>query len=172
MKPFILCFSDRFASADEVQRYLDEVQEIGYWYRFLPNAILLTSSLAEKVLGRLLEQRFVRTRRSGASFILAEIKHESTWGLLSYQAWELIEKPETPVAEKEDVIAANYFFAIRNGGDGRVVLAKDAKGKEIAEFYVNGQSIGAIKVTDKNRGWITQLQEMKTQSTKNPLEAE
>ena len=173
MKPFILCFSDRFAAVDELQRYLDQISEIGYWYRLLPNAILLTSSLEGKVLGRLLQHRFVLTGRPpGALFILAEIKHESSWGLLPYQVWELVEKPEAPVPDKEDVITANYFISVRHGAEGRVVLAKDAKGEEIAELFVNRESIGKVKVTDKNRTFISFLQEMKKESTKNLLEAE
>ena len=174
MKPFILCFSDKFAAPGEVQHYLDEVPEIGYWYRFLPNTILLTSSLEGPMLGRLLRQRFVRLvgRPPGAGFILAEIKHASTWGLLPYQAWELIEKPDTPVPKREDIITATYFISIRNGDEGRIAFAKDADGKEIAEFFVSGKSIGKIEITDKNRKLITYLEKMKKESTKNLLEAD
>src|SRR4051794_24136686 len=134
MRTCILCFNEQFATIGEVQRYLDEVAEVGFWYRCLPNSILLTSSVEPSVLARGLQQRFVPDRLAVTKmFLIAEIQHKFTAGLLPYQAWELIEKPESPKVSKEELVTANYFVSVSHGREGSVEFQKDDKGIDVAE---------------------------------------
>lgn len=159
MKAFFLVFSDRFGTADQVQKYLDTVREVGFWFRCFPNGIFLTSSIDGKQLGRRLQDRFTGSSVAGR-FILLPVDESESWGVLPFQAWKLIQEPDSPKLTKRDEVIAAYYSKGKAGGAGEIKVEMDNAGKSVATLIMDGQIVGQVELNDQSKAIIKNLQEL------------
>ena len=88
---YILVYSDRLGTREEVTGFLDSSSRVTYWYYCLPNCIFFTSTLGAVALAELVQEQFGK----GAMFLISEI-HEDRQGWLPPTAWHLFRNPTDP----------------------------------------------------------------------------
>ncbi len=92
---YLIVFGATLGTRKQVLDFLDEQDEVTYWYGCLPNCVFLTSTLTASALARRVRERFGDHR-----FLVAEV-HEDRNGWLPKAAWHLFRSPEEPRLDEE-----------------------------------------------------------------------
>jgi hypothetical protein len=167
MKPFVLIFSENLATVTEIQKYLDDFPEVGFWFRCFPNAIFLASSIDANQLGHRISDRFFRDK---GRFFISEIHEEEAWGILPMQAWKLIMDPENPHVSDRDRVVGAYFLKRTKGGNGEIKFETNTGGKKFAVLIMEEQVLGRLEMNEENEEIVENLQKLtaRTKSLGSP----
>jgi len=90
---YLIVFNQKFASREQVQAALSQIQEVTYWYACLPYCVFATSTLTADALAKALETKFNISQ--GERFLVTEIAKDRQ-GRLPKAAWHLFRNPENP----------------------------------------------------------------------------
>jgi hypothetical protein len=88
-------FSPKLGSLDTVQKFIDEMPEVSFWYRCLPNSFFLTTTLTANEF----DQRFEKglwKKETDASYFITQVQQTSCNGRLPSQAWYMMAHPDNP----------------------------------------------------------------------------
>jgi hypothetical protein len=93
MTAYLIILGATFPGRKPVQDFLDQIQEVGYWYGCLPRCIFATSSLTANQLAQKIGAQF-----PGRRFLVIEA-HTNRQGILPRRAWHLLRNPDNPKLE-------------------------------------------------------------------------
>ena len=90
---YLIVFDDDLGSRNDVQKLLDNIPEVTYWYSCMPNVIFLTSTVNAQTLADKVHERFGRGR--GKRFLVTEV-HQDRQGWLPKKVWHMFKHPDNP----------------------------------------------------------------------------
>lgn len=93
--PFLFVFNERLGTRQAVVDALDKIPEVPFWYSPFPFGVFLTSNVTASELARRIEQLIPGAEQ--AQWIILEIDQYRAQGRLSAKAWNLINKPDSPM---------------------------------------------------------------------------
>ena len=90
---YLIVFSDKLGTRDDVQNFLDSLPEVIYWYSCIPMCVFFTSTLPAQSLAEKVMEQFGSSL--GQRFLITEVHHDRQ-GWLPKQAWHLFQNPGNP----------------------------------------------------------------------------
>ena len=99
MWSYLVVFDDKLGSRDEVQEFLDSMDEVGHWFSCLSNCVFFTCSLPANSIARRIGEHFGDPKIRRYRFLVTEI-HDDRQGWLPKKSWKLFGNPNFKSGEE------------------------------------------------------------------------
>lgn len=90
---YMIVFDEKFATRQQVQDFLDTIDQVTYWYACLPYCVFFTATITAQSLAQRFEEKFNPV--SGQKFLICEV-HQDRQGRLPRKAWHVFNNPDQP----------------------------------------------------------------------------
>ena len=89
---YLIIFDDKLGTREDVQRFLDSMEEVRFWHSSLPNCVFFSCSLTADTIAKKVVHHFGDPDIRRYRFMVAEV-HSDRQGWLPKNVWRFFRNP-------------------------------------------------------------------------------